>query len=663
MRRRAALALGRIGRPGAVAPLLEALAGDPAGAVRSTAAFSLGILEDPLPAAAAAALEAALADPSGRVREKALEALGRRGGERAGAAVRARLAELVETPGYSGRREDVEASRRRTAWDEARLGLYALARIRDDGGDPGTAAGVLTLSGAPRTGWWVAAWTAARLRDPELLPLYRAYASAPDPLIAALGVRGLGGIVRPGADLPFGEEVLAGLGHPSDTVRIEAIRALAALAGAGRPAPEAAAARLEAVLGDPSPAIRLEALVALASVRRRAAVPALVSGMLDPDPDLRAAALRALHAQDEEGFFLLLSGWSDREPAGRIAVARRLAEAPDPRIRDLLRRSLLADEDPGVRAAALSGLGELELALSRVGGGSAEIVPALVSHLGAPDAGERAAAATALGELGAGFPRIRDAYLSDEDADPRFRLAALRAVLASAPEAERVGFAREALGDAAWPVRREAHAFLRSVGEAPEEPAPAAVLDPADYDAMLRAPYTPIAWIETARGVIEVELFIADAPRTVWHFMRLARQGFWDRTPFRRVMPNSRLLAGDPTVGPRIRSEVNERFFMRGSLGMADGAKDTGGGAFFLTLLPEPQRNGRATLFGHVRQGFEVLDRIRPGDTIRRVRIWDGVTPPGEQPPAERRPDGQASRSNRPGVPLSGAPRTPSGGG
>ena len=67
---------------------------------------------------------------------------------------------------------------------------------------------------------------------------------------------------------------------------------------------------------------------------------------------------------------------------------------------------------------------------------------------------------------------------------------------------------------------------------------------------------------------------------------------------------------------------------MRGSVGMALDGKDTGGSQFFITLLPQPHLNGRYTLFGHVRDGFAVLDQIEPGDRIRRIRIWDGITPP-----------------------------------
>lgn len=631
VRRRAVLALGRIGRPEAVEPLVAALTADEAGAVRSTAAFALGIVEDPLPAEAVAALETALLDGSSRVREKAIEAIGRRGGERAGEIVAGRLAELVEVSGYSDRREDVEAFRRRTSWDEARLGLFALARIRDDGGDPGDTGAILGRGGSPRTLWWASAWTAARLRDPGLVPLHRAYAGSPDPVIRALGVRGLGS-----TGLPVAEDVAPELSHPSDTVRIEAIRVIRALAEADLPVGATTAARLFEVLDDAVPAIRREALRGLADVRHPEVTEALIRRMQSSDPEVRAGAMRALYPQDQEGFFLLLSGWSDRDPAGRIAMARRLSEIPDPRIRNFLLRNPLTDADSRVRAVALAGLGELEEILRGEAEESPEVVPALIRHLGAEDPYERAAAAAALGRLEAGAESLRQSYGTDSAPVPDFRLAALRAGLSQGPAHDRIDFAREALGDPAWPVRREAHAFLRGSGAADEEPAPAETLESADYRAMLEAPFSPLAWIDTARGTIEMELFIGDAPRTVSNFIRLAREGFYDGLRFHRVVPNFVIQAGDPrgdsSGGPdtTIRCEIGEGFYMRGSVGMALDGKDTGGSQFFITLLPQPHLNGRYTLFGHVRDGFAVLDQIEPGDRIRRIRIWDGVTPPDD---------------------------------
>jgi len=631
VRRRAVLALGRIGRPEAVEPLVFALTADEAGAVRSTAAFALGIVEDPLPPEAVSALETALTDTSSRVREKALEAIGRRGGVRAGEIVTGRLAELVDASGYSDRREDVEAFRRRTSWDEARLGLFALARIRDDGGDPGDVGAVLGQGGSPRTFWWVSAWTAARLRDPDIVSLHRAYAGSPDPVIRALGVRGLGL-----TGLPLADDIAPDLSHPSDTVRIEAFRAVGALAEAGLPAGSTTGERLFEALDDAVPAIRREALRVLGNVRHPEATGALIRRMQSPDPEVRAGAMAALHPQDEEGFLLLLSGWSDRDPVGKIAMARRLAGIRDPRIRNFLLRNQLTDEDPRVRAVALTGLGELEEALRSAGSGSPEVAEALVRHLGAEDPYERAAAAAALGRLETGGDSLRQAYGADTAAVSDFRLAALRAGLAQGPENDRIEFAREALGDPAWPVRREAHEFLRRSGAAEAEPAPAETLEPAAYRSMLEAPFSPLAWIETARGTIEIELFIGDAPRTVSNFMRLAREGFYDGLRFHRVVPNFVLQAGDPrgdsSGGPgyTIRCEIGEGFYMRGSVGMALDGKDTGGSQFFITLLPEPHLNGRYTLFGHVRDGFAVLDQIEPGDRIRRIRIWDGVTPPDD---------------------------------
>ena len=631
VRRRAVLALGRIGRPEAVEPLVTALTADEAGAVRSTAAFALGIVEDPLPAEAVTALETALLDGSSRVREKAIEAIGRRGGERAGAIVTGRLAELVEVSGYSERREDVEAFRRRTSWDEARLGLFALARIRDDGGEPGDTAGILGRSGSPRTLWWVSAWTAARLRDPELVSLHRAYAASPDPVIRALGVRGLGS-----TGLPLAEDIAPELSHPSDTVRIEAIRVIRRLAEADLPVGATTGARLFEALDDAVPAIRREALRGLADVRRPEVTDALIRRMQSSDPEVRAGALRALYAQDQEGFFLLLSGWSDRDPVGRIAMALRLSEIPDPRIRNYLLRNPLTDADPRVRAVALAALGELEEILRGAGEESLEVAPALIRHLGAEDPNERAAAAEALGRLETGAESLRQSYGADSAAAPDFRLAALRAGLSQGPENDRIEFARDALGDPAWPVRREAHEFLRGAGAGAEDPAPAEALGTAEYRAMLEAPFSPLAWIETARGTIEIELFIGDAPRTVSNFIRLAREGFYDGLRFHRVVPNFVLQTGDPrgdsSGGPgyTIRCEIGEGLYMRGSVGMALDGKDTGGSQFFITLLPQPHLNGRYTLFGHVRDGFAVLDQIEPGDRIRRIRIWDGVTAPDD---------------------------------
>ncbi len=624
VRRQAALALGRIGRPEVVPPLVRALAEDEAGAVRASAAFALGIVEDSLPEDAALALAAALADPSDRVRERVVEALGRRGGPDAAEILARVLAERVEIEGYADRRENIEVPLRRSSWDRARLALFALARIRDDGGDPGEVAPLLGIDGSPRTGWWPAAWTVARLGDPALAPLSRAYAESADPLTRALGLRGLGK-----TGLPVADEIAANLAQPSEMVRIEAIRAISALAASGNP-PRAGHGLLEA-LEDASPAIRSETLEALAHISAPGSAERLVDLLGDPDPATRAAATRALHRQDPEGFWLLLAGWSDRDPLARLAMIRQIGEIRDPQIRSFLLGAAHGDPDSRARAAALIALGTLESGLPE-DERSPEAKAMLVLGLEAEDPHERAAAARALGITGAGLEELRSAY--HEDGSPDFRLAAVRAVLRLDQGPNRRAFAEAALEDPSWPVRSEAHRFLRREGFEPPPPAPAPAMDPEDYAPTVHASFTPVAWIDTRHGAIELELLVADAPRTALNFMRLAREGFYDGLSFHRVVPNFVVQAGDPRAdmaggpGYAIRSEINERRYARGTLGMANDGKDTGGSQFFITLLPQPHRNGRHTVFGQVRSGFPVLDRIEAGDRIRRIRIWDGVTPP-----------------------------------
>src|SRR5262249_49301971 len=60
-------------------------------------------------------------------------------------------------------------------------------------------------------------------------------------------------------------------------------------------------------------------------------------------------------------------------------------------------------------------------------------------------------------------------------------------------------------------------------------------------------PVASFADIKTARGVIEIQLFAADAPLTVANFVTLARKGYYDHTRVHRIVPNYVIQDGDPT--------------------------------------------------------------------------------------------------------------------
>lgn len=71
-----------------------------------------------------------------------------------------------------------------------------------------------------------------------------------------------------------------------------------------------------------------------------------------------------------------------------------------------------------------------------------------------------------------------------------------------------------------------------------------------------------------------------------------------------------------------MRAEFTPRKFVRGSLGMPrNDDPDSGGGQFFVTQRETPHLDGRYTIFGQMREGFDVLDSLEVGDVILDVRL------------------------------------------
>ena len=72
------------------------------------------------------------------------------------------------------------------------------------------------------------------------------------------------------------------------------------------------------------------------------------------------------------------------------------------------------------------------------------------------------------------------------------------------------------------------------------------------------------AVITTNKGVFELELFDADAPKTVENFVKLSNDGFYDGVIFHRVIPDFMIQGGDPTgtgmggPGYQFEDETNE---------------------------------------------------------------------------------------------------------
>jgi cyclophilin family peptidyl-prolyl cis-trans isomerase len=125
------------------------------------------------------------------------------------------------------------------------------------------------------------------------------------------------------------------------------------------------------------------------------------------------------------------------------------------------------------------------------------------------------------------------------------------------------------------------------------------------------------ATLRTSEGDVELDLFPDDAPKTVENFTKLAADGFYDGLIFHRVIPDFMIQGGCPlgtgSGGPgyTFEDEINDHKVERGALAMANAGPNTNGSQFFIvTAQATPWLDGKHTVFGKVRAGQDVVDRI-----------------------------------------------------
>jgi cyclophilin family peptidyl-prolyl cis-trans isomerase len=141
------------------------------------------------------------------------------------------------------------------------------------------------------------------------------------------------------------------------------------------------------------------------------------------------------------------------------------------------------------------------------------------------------------------------------------------------------------------------------------------------------------ATLETNKGTIQVEFFPEDAPITVNNFVCLAEDGYFNGTPFHRIVKGFVIQGGDPTgtgsggPGYQFADEPIAREYERGTLAMANAGPNTNGSQFFIVLedlrgkLPK-----NYTIFGRVTEGMDVVDAIATTPT-RTGRSGENSSP------------------------------------
>lgn len=135
--------------------------------------------------------------------------------------------------------------------------------------------------------------------------------------------------------------------------------------------------------------------------------------------------------------------------------------------------------------------------------------------------------------------------------------------------------------------------------------------------------------LTTQSGEMVIELFPADAPKTVENFVKLAGEGFYDRTVFHRIIKDFMIQGGDPKTKPggyqkltewgtgdagyTIPGEFNTIQHKRGIVSMARGGDpDSGSSQFFIVHQDTPSLDQNYAAFGRLatQASYETLDKI-----------------------------------------------------
>ncbi len=129
-------------------------------------------------------------------------------------------------------------------------------------------------------------------------------------------------------------------------------------------------------------------------------------------------------------------------------------------------------------------------------------------------------------------------------------------------------------------------------------------------------------YLDLKSGRVTIQLRPDLAPKHVERVRLLAREGFYDNTPFHRVIEGFMAQGGDPTGAgtggskhPNLPAEFSRSAkFVRGTVGAArTGDPNSANSQFYIMFAPAPHLDGQYTIWGQVTDGMDHVDQIKRG--------------------------------------------------